>query len=155
MEPYWSQDYTIDLEGVSSHNVKLYHYSKKCTVLISTTEFGRGFSDHFKEIGRKFNKYLKEIGPSGWIFKVEEETQNKLNDLLYKIYEGSVKPKIFKPIVPEIGEEQRAKRTYNMLNQLLEFLPIDSSSFVLAENEESKTTVYYNKDDFTVTGRRM
>jgi hypothetical protein len=151
MEPYWSQDYTVDLEDVPIHNVKLYHYTKKCTVLVSTPEFGRGYSDHFKEIGGKFNKYLKDIGPMGWIFKIEQDTQDKLTNILYKIYEGTVKPKIFKPMIPEIGEEQRAKRTYNMLDQLLKSLPEDSSSFVLSENEEFKTTIYYNRDDFTVT----
>ena len=75
MEAYYTKTFRIEEED---HEVKLYKYSLKSIAMVSTEKFGKGFSKNLKEIGGRFNPKLS-VG-AGWIFKIDSETQKKINE---------------------------------------------------------------------------
>lgn len=121
MIPYWTQNFVIDSEN---HEVNLYNYSSKCIVLASDATFGKSFAKEFKAIGGKYNSKLKfsedQNPQGGWIFRATEESQNSLTNLLKDIFNGNVKPNIFKLKEPIFDQQVVAKKIINKLNELVE-----------------------------------
>lgn len=152
MEPYWDQDFDININEKNKHNVKLYKYSEKSIALISTPEFGKAFAKKFKEIDGKFNPNLKinDNKEAGWIFKAETETLEKLNEILKGIFEGEIKPLFSGLILPDFSGKSKHNKVFNLINKLMEMLPEENEEFVISEDEKAKTTIYYNSDEDTV-----
>lgn len=144
MEPYWTKSFDVD--GTDCE-IKLFQYSAKCIAMVSTGDFGRKFSSHFKEIGGRFNPKLS-VG-AGWIFKLD--SQSNLTEVLRKIYKKELLPKETEFKSPLIDENDTDTRIFNALNELINLLPEGKEERVLSETDSLKTTVYYNKDDETVT----
>jgi hypothetical protein len=148
MEPYWEKEYQIEDK---KHEVKLYQYSPKCIAMVSSENFGKKFSFYLKEIGGRFNGKLS-VG-AGWIFKLD--SQSDLTDLLRKIYKGEIKPKETEIRAPVIENSDIDHKIFNTLQELIVLLPSEQETRVLAENEEVKTTVYYNKSEETLVEGNM
>ena len=152
MEPYWSQEYNLKIGDVEKHLVKLYQYSERSVCLISTPSFGKSFSKNFKSVDGRFNNNLKinDEKVPGWIFKFNEENLEKLNDILKDIYEGNIKPG-FNIIKPDFDLKSKNNRVFNLISQLVKLIPEDTEEYILSEEEGVKTTIYYNRDEETVT----
>lgn len=152
MEPYWKQEFEINLGDKESHLVCLYKYSERSIALISTPEFGKSFSKEFKKIDGKFNQNLKinDGKKSGWIFKAQTEIMEGLNDLLKGIYEGEIKPLFSGIVAPDFSQKSKHNKVFNLINKLMEMLPEDKEEFVISEDDKAKTTIYYNSDEDTV-----
>lgn len=144
MESYWEKKFTVDDK---SYEVKLYHYSPKCIAMTTSEDFGKRFSKYFKDIGGRFNSKLS-IG-AGWIFKLD--SQNDLTEVLRKIFKGELKPSEIDVRAPVFENSDVDKKIFNTLQELIHLLPEDKEERVLTENEDLRITVYYNKDDETVT----
>lgn len=152
MEPYWKQEFNLKINEVETHDVKLYQYSERSVCLISTPGFGKSFSKHFKSIEGRFNNNLKinDVKTPGWIFKFNEEVLEKLNNILKEIYEGNIKPSA-NIIKPDFDIKSKNNRVFNTIANLIKLIPEDTEEHILSEEEGVKTTIYYNRDDETVT----
>tara|TARA_R110002110_G_scaffold51596_5_gene151133 strand:- start:95 stop:595 length:501 start_codon:yes stop_codon:yes gene_type:complete len=144
MEPYWEKEFCIEDK---KYEIKLYQYTPKCIAMTSTEDFGKKFATPLKEIGGKFNPKLS-IGPS-WIFKFD--FQSDLTDVLRKIYKGEIKPKETEIRQPVFEDSDVDQKIFNNLQELITLLPEEKEERILSETEEVITTVYYNKDEETVT----
>jgi len=144
MDPYWEK--IIESEG-KNYEIKLFRYSPKCIAMVSSDDFGKKFSTYFKEIGGRFNPKLS-VGP-GWIFRLD--LQEGLTDILRKIYKGEIKPRELEIKTPVFDDSDIDFKIFNTLQDLIQLLPEDTEERVISENQEVKTTVYYNKTDDTVT----
>ena len=153
MEPYWQQEFELNLGGKEKHPLKLYQYSERSIALVSTPEFGKAFAKEFKKLEGKFNKSLKIEGEttSGWIFKSQTETLETLNALLKGIYTGEIKPLFSGIIKPDFEGKSKHNKVFNLITKLMEFLSEDTEQFVLSDENGLKTTIYYNSDEDTVT----
>lgn len=144
MEPYWSQNYTIDDKD---YEVNLYRYSSKCIALKCDADFGKFFSYKFKEIDGLFNRSLnfsthqiKERSP-GWIFKLTDENQEKLNNLLSDIHQGNCKPQ---KIIENIADD---KKIFNNLQKLITSLTDEKKEVTFLDNDDMAIIFYYNYDE--------
>lgn len=121
MLPYWTQQFNLEEE---IHEVSLYNYSAKCIVLSSDPTFGKSFAKEFKNIGGKYNSKLKfsedEDPKGGWIFRATEESQSSLTNLLKEIFNGNIKPSIFKLREPIFDQQVICKKIVNKLNEIIE-----------------------------------
>ena len=121
MIPYWTQTFVID---GAEHEVNLYNYSAKCIVLSSDPLFGKSFAKEFKNIGGKYNSKLKfsedQSPQGGWIFRATQESQEKLTSLLKDIFNGTIKPNIFKLQEPVFDRQVIGKKIINKLNELVD-----------------------------------
>ena len=126
MEPYWTFTYKIPLGETVEHKVCLYEYSPKALVLTGTINFGKAFAGNFKEIGGKFNPHLKisdcDKSEPGWIFRANNENQEKLLDLLKKIHTEDIKPNFYQRKDPDFDERSKLNKIYNQINSLLELI---------------------------------
>ena len=68
---------------------------------------------------------------------------------------GSIEPKATSVIAPEIEDRDVDIRIFNALNEMIQLLPTEEVDRVLQEDSDSKTTVYYNRSDSTVTEGEM
>jgi len=143
-EAYWTRSFTVD---DNKYEVKLYHYSAKSIAMTSSEDFGKRFSKYFKEIGGRFNPKLS-VG-AGWIFKLD--SQSDLTEVLRKIFKGEIKPSEVDVRAPVFEDSDVDRKIYNTLQELIHLLPEDKQERVMTENDELRITVYYNKDDETVT----
>lgn len=153
MEPYWKQEFDVSISGKDKHLVQLYQYSERSVALISTPEFGRSFSKYFKEAEGRFNKGLKinDEVVSGWIFKAQNNTLETLNNFLKEIYEGNLKPTFSGIVKPDFDSKSKNNKIFNLITKLMDMLPEENEQFVLGEENNIKTTIYFNPDDDTVT----
>lgn len=143
-EPYWTRNFTVDDK---KYEVKLYSYSAKSIAMTSTDDFGKRFSRHFRDAGGRFNPKLS-VG-AGWIFKLDSQTD--LTEVLRKIFKGEIKPSEVDVRAPVFEDSDVDRKIYNTLQELIHLLPEDKQERVMTESEELRITVYYNKDDETVT----
>ena len=148
MEPYWEKEFQIEDK---KYQIKLIRYTPKCIALVSSDDFGKKFSSSLKEIGGRFNPKLS-IG-AGWIFKLD--SQSTLTELLRKIYKGEIKPKETEIKQPLFDDSDVDQKIFNTLQELIHLLPRDKEERILSESDEVRTTIYYNKDDDTVTQGNM
>lgn len=144
MEPYWTQTYTI---SDSEYIVGLYRYSARSIALKCDSDFGKMFSYKFKDIGGLFNRNLdfsnhqvKERA-AGWIFKSNEETQEKLNLLLSDIYEGKCNPAVTKENTVD------DKKIFNNLQKLITSLTDEKKEIIFLDNDDMSLIFYYNYTD--------
>lgn len=144
MESYWDKEFNID---DNKYTVKLYKYSPKCIAMTTTEDFGKKFSQYFKDIGGRFNSRLS-VG-AGWIFKLD--SQQALTDLLRKIYKKEIKPKETDFKAPSFDDSDTDNKIFNSLQELITLLPETKEERVLSENEEVKTLVYYNRSESDLT----
>jgi len=144
LKPYWEKDFKVD---ESTHSVKLFHYSAKSIAMVSDEVFGKRFAKYFKEIGGRFNPRLS-VG-SGWIFKLD--AQKDLTSVLQKIFRGEAKPSEIGVSAPIFEDKDIDNKIFNTLADLIDLIPSAKEERVVSENDTMKTTVYYNKDDDTIT----
>jgi hypothetical protein len=144
LKPYWEKEFKIDEE---THMVRLYQYSAKSIALVSDENFGKKFATHFKELHGRFNPRLS-VG-AGWIFKLD--SQKDLSAVLQKIYRGEITPKEIGIVPPLIDDKDVDNKIFNTLSELIQLIPESNEERILAETDEARTTVYYNKDDDTIT----
>jgi hypothetical protein len=144
MEPYWQKTLTV---SDKNYDISLYQYSPKSIALVSGETFGKMFAHKFKEIGGKFNPRLS-VG-AGWIFKLD--AQKDLTLLIKNIYTGKEEPKTISIVPPNIDEKDTDIRIFNCLTELVASIPEEETERILQENDESKTTIYYNREENTLT----
>ena len=144
LKPYWEKDFKVD---ETIHNVKLYHYSAKSIAMVSDEVFGKRFAKYFKEIGGRFNPRLS-VG-SGWIFKLD--SQKDLTSVLQKIFRGEAKPTEIGVTAPLFEDKDIDNKIFNTLADLIDLIPPEKAERVVSEKDDVRTTVYYNKDDETIT----
>lgn len=144
LKPYWEKQFKID-EDI--FEVKLFHYSAKSIALTSTNDFGKKFAKYFKEISGRYNPRLS-VG-AGWIFKLD--SQKELTTVLQKIYRGEYKPTETTVSVPIFDDKDIDNKIFNTLSELIDLIPTEKEERVISETEKARTTVYYNKDDDTIT----
>ena len=144
LKPYWEKEFKIDEE---THMVRLYQYSPKSIALVSDEKFGKQFASSFKELHGRFNSRLS-VG-AGWIFKLD--AQKELSGVLQKIYRREIIPKELGVVPPLIDDKDIDNKIFNTLTELLQLIPEAKEERVLAETDQARTTVYYNKDDETIT----
>lgn len=150
MEPYWKENFDIKIGEKNNHQVALYKYSERAIALITTPELGKAFSKHFKPLDGKFNKNLKinEENVAGWVFKAQSDVLEKLNDLLKSIYDGDIKPVFNEIIKPDFNNNAKI---FNLLGNLKKLIIEDSEHFILSNDKNIKTTIYFNREDDTIT----
>lgn len=145
MIPYWTQKFVIDDQ---THEVNLYNYSAKCIVLASDQTFGKSFAKDFKNIGGKYNSKLKfsedQDPQGGWIFRATNESQSSLTNLLKDIFNGNVKPSIFKLKEPIFDSEVIGKKILNKLDELLDLCPEEEEN-IFVETSEIKLDLSFNQ----------
>ena len=146
MEAYYTKTFRIEEED---HEVKLYKYSLKSIAMVSTEKFGKGYSKNLKEIGGRFNPKLS-VG-AGWIFKIDSETQKKINEFLKGVFTGEIKWETGDIKPPIIEPEEIDQKIFITLNELLDFIPSDPQDRIISDKDGVKTFVYYNTDDTVVT----
>jgi hypothetical protein len=154
MEPYWSFKYNILLRGEDEHHVRLYQYTEKSIALISTPQFGRAFAKNFKELQGRFNPRLdiNDEKQAGWIFRADNNTQTKLNNLMKDIHSGDIKPEFSGVQEPIFDEKTRNNKIVNMLTTIMNDLAPDTiEEQVVSDKDGVLTTIYYNADDTVVT----
>tara|TARA_R110002126_G_scaffold8631_4_gene40431 strand:- start:2884 stop:3405 length:522 start_codon:yes stop_codon:yes gene_type:complete len=144
LKPYWNKDFKVD---ETTHNIKLYHYSAKSIAMVSDEVFGKRFAKYFKEINGRFNPRLS-VG-SGWIFKLD--SQKDLTSVLQKIFRGEAKPTEISVTAPLFEDKDIDNKIFNTLADLIELIPTEKDERVVSEKDGVRTTVYYNKDDDTIT----
>ena len=151
MNPYWELDFDIKLgqDGKTKQSVKLYQYSDRCVALVCTENFGKSFSKNFKSLGGRFNPNLtiNEEKTAGWFFKADGDTLENLNKLLEDIYSGNIKPQFRGIIPPDFSLKSKSVKIYNLLDQIIKLVPEEFNQTVLSEDDNYKTTVYYNTVD--------
>ena len=151
MEPYWYLEFDIKLgqEDKTKHVVKLYKYSEKSVAMICGESFGKSFSKNFKNTGGRFNSNLtiNEEKVPGWIFKSDGDTLENLNKILENIYCGNIKLQYRGIIPPDFNIKSKSVKIFNLLDQIVKLIPEDSKSCVLSEDDNYKTTIYYNNKD--------
>jgi len=146
MEPYYTKEFNIEGEN---HEVKLYKYSLKSIAMVSTEKFGKGFSKNLKDIGGRFNPKLS-VG-SGWIFRIDSETQEKITKFLKGVFTGEIKWETGDVKIPAIENHEIDQKIFITLNELLDFIPSEKEDRMISDKDGVKTFVYYNKDDSVIT----
>jgi hypothetical protein len=148
MEPYFKLDFDIKIQEKDKHLVSLYKYSEKAIALITTEEFGKCFAKNFKDLNGKFNKNLtiNEETVPGWIFRAQSDVAENLNALLKRIYDGDIKPVYTGIIKPDFNSN---KKIFNLLGMLKKLIPEEKEQHVLSEDEQFKTTMYFNLEEDT------
>lgn len=144
LKPYWEKEFRIEEQ---THLIKLYQYSARSIALVSDENFGKKFACYFKELNGRFNPRLS-VG-SGWIFKLD--VQKNLTGILQKIYRGELAPKEIGIVPPVIDDKDVDNKIFNTLTELIQSIPEGKEERILSETDEARTTVYYNKDDETIT----
>jgi hypothetical protein len=146
MEPYWELEFDIKVGSEEKQQVKLYKYSEKSVALICHESFGKSFSKNFKGLGGRFNPNLtiNENKIAGWIFKSDGDTLENLNKILEDIYCGNIRPQFRGIISPDFNLKSKSVKIYNLFEQIIKLFPDENSQVVLSEDENFKTTIYYN-----------
>ena len=144
LKPYWEKELKV---GNNTFNIQLYHYSAKSIAMVSTGDFGKKFAKYFKEINGRFNPKLS-VG-AGWIFRLD--SQKGLTSILQKIYRGELEPTETTVNAPVFDDRDIDNKIFNTLTELIELIPANKEERIISETDQARTTVYYNKDDDTVT----
>ena len=152
MEPYWKHEF--EFEGIDEkHVASLYQYSERSIALISTPYFGKTFAKNFKELKGKFNGNLtiNEEKSPGWIFKLDDETQESLISLLGDINSGKIKPSFTGIKVPDFSEKSRNNKIYTFLSKLVDLIPEVEEEIEYHNDDKMCITMYFNRSEDTVT----
>ena len=142
---YYEKEFDIDGK---KYKVTLYEYGRGIA-MVSDESFGKGFSKVLKStLGGRYNPKLS-VG-SGWIFKRDRETQEKLNNFLRDVFTGKIKMDSNEIRMPSIQKEDIDNRVFNMVKELIDCVPEETEERQISEQDGVKTFIYYNKQDSTV-----
>ena len=152
MSNYYNENFKCNGK---TYNVKLYDYTRLCIVLTSEEEFTKGFSKKLKEIGGRFNKNLTidEEKTPGWCFKKDSDTQKKIVEFLKNVSSGKEKLETSELVIPQIGEIEQGMYALSLIDDLIEYLPEETSEVLLSSENNIETRVYYNpKEEDIIIG---
>ena len=145
---HWKNNYHLDLDGdgeKEDHMVKLYLYTSRSLALVSTPEFGRAFSDNLKDIGARYNPHLKfnEEKKPGWIISLEKQLH--LTDLLEKIHNHDVKPKIIRREFKKFDSPDH--KTALLMKELVDTCPAEFGTHKVSDVGDIITTMIYGPSE--------
>jgi|DEB0MinimDraft_10_1074344.scaffolds.fasta_scaffold60050_2 hypothetical protein len=152
---HWSHTYSIDIDGVKKHDVKMHIVSEKAILLETTENFGKAFGKYLQENDCGWSKNTKfDDGSvrSGWLFSSETKSQERIISLLRRIHVGSVPPIMNSFSHSKDSEEMKkmCNSIYSNLEKIFSSMPEEKDTYTLS-SDGGETIFYFNREDMDDT----